>query len=79
MDDKQRIGMRIAEVRKQKGFSQRKLAELVGTDYATITRVELGKNSTGIDVLARICKPLGLRVELVDIEDEGENRSGEHV
>lgn len=69
MDDKQRIGRRIAEVRGKKGFTQRKLAELAGMRYSMLVSIELGKNSTGIEVLARICKPLGLRVELVEVKD----------
>lgn len=80
MNDRERIGKRVAAARKAKGYTQTELAELAGIDRGSLAKVEAGKYfSTGIDVLARICKPLGLRVELVDIEDEGENRSGEHV
>ncbi len=68
MDERQRIGKRIAEVRKAKGLSQAKLAGLTGLAPGHIARVELGKHSAGIDLLTRICEPLGLRIELIEKE-----------
>lgn len=64
----ERIGKQIAEARKKKGISQANLAELTNTSYAHISRIELGKHSVGIEVLDRICKPLDLKIELVEIE-----------
>lgn len=45
MDERERIGKRIAELRKQKGLSQVKLAELAGIDLGHIARIELGRYS----------------------------------
>lgn len=70
MDERQRIGKRIAEVRKAKGLSQAKLAGLTGLAPGHIARVELGQHSTGIDLLTRICEPLGLRIELIEKEQQ---------
>jgi transcriptional regulator with XRE-family HTH domain len=51
MNERERIGKRIAELRKRRGLSQAKLAELAGVDPGHIARIELGRYSTGIDIL----------------------------
>lgn len=60
MNDRERIGKRIAEIRKTKGLSQVKLAESAGIDPGHIARIELGKYSTGIDVLSKIAEVFGM-------------------
>ena len=60
-----RIGKRIAEIRKEKGISQAKLAELSGIDSGHIARIELGKYSTGIDILCRIADALDYSIDFV--------------
>lgn len=67
MDERERIGKRIAELRRQKGLSQAKLAELTGIDPGHIARIELGRYSTGIDILAKIGHALGCRVDFIEI------------
>jgi len=64
-NERTRIGKRIAELRKEKGLSQAKLAELTGIDSGHIARIELGKYSTGIDVLYKISEALGYRIDFV--------------
>lgn len=66
MNDRERIGKRIAEIRKQKGISQAQLSELTGIAPGNIARIELGKYSTGIDILSRIAKALNYRVDFVE-------------
>jgi transcriptional regulator with XRE-family HTH domain len=66
MTDRERIGKRIAELRKKKGLSQVRLAELSGIDSGHIARIELGKYSTGIDILAKIGHALGCRVDFIE-------------
>lgn len=66
MNDRERIGKRIAELRKKKGLSQVRLAELSGIDSGHIARIELGKYSTGIDILARIGKALNCRIDFIE-------------
>ena len=73
MDDRERIGLMIATSRKEKGLSQRDLAGLTGLNYTNIWKIEKGKYSVGLDILSKICKALGKRVDIVDIpgnEDE---------
>ena len=66
MNDRERIGKRIAEIRKQKGISQAQLSELTGITPGNIARIELGKYSTGIDILSKIAKALNYRIDFVE-------------
>lgn len=65
-NDRQRIGKRIAELRKTKGLTQAKLAELAGLTPGNIARIETGKHSTGIDILSKIAFILDVRVDFVE-------------
>ena len=58
------IGKRIAELRKEKGMTQTQLAKKCGMAQPNIATIEAGKNSTTIDVLERITKALGVKIEL---------------
>lgn len=65
MNDRERIGKRIAELRMAKEISQAQLSELTGIAPGNIARIELGKYSTGIDILSKIAKELGYKVDFV--------------
>lgn len=65
LSDRVRIGLRIAELRKEKGLSQAKLAELTGIGSAHIARIELGRYSTGIDLLAKIAEVLEYKIDFI--------------
>lgn len=64
-ENRERIGQQIALLRKEKGLSQRALAELCGVTYQNINKIELGRYSVGLDILSKICDSLGceLRIE----------------
>lgn len=66
MNARERIGKRIAEIRKQKGISQAQLSELTGIAPGNIARIELGKYSTGIDLLSKIAQALNYRIDFVE-------------
>jgi len=61
------IGKQIAQLRKDCGYSQAKLAELTGMDPGNIARIELGKYSTGIDIISKIAKAFGSKFEFADL------------
>lgn len=65
MNERERIGQRIAELRKEKGISQAKLSELTGIGSGHIARIELGKYSIGIDTLAKIAEILEYKIDFV--------------
>lgn len=62
---KELLGMRIREVRKQRGLSQERLAEKVGVDPKQISRIEGGKSAPSLDTLEAIAKHL--QVEIKDL------------
>ncbi len=60
------IGEKIAEIRKQKGITQRELAQRLGMKQQSISRIENGENSTGIDLLTKIDNILEAKIEMVE-------------
>lgn len=54
------ISATVRYLRKQKGISQVKLAEISGVHEKTVMSVESGKHSITIDVLEKIAKAFGL-------------------
>lgn len=60
-----RIGGRIAELRKEKGLSQAKLAKLAGVHSSYIGKVELGKFDVGVGMLSKIGGALGVELDFV--------------
>lgn len=65
MTERERIGKRIAEIRKETGISQAKLAEMSGLDQGHIARIELGKYNVGIDTLSKIAEVFNKKIEIV--------------
>ena len=63
--ERERIGKRIAELRKAKGLTQAQLAEKTGFSQSNIGRIETGRYSVGLDVLTKIADALWATVELV--------------
>ena len=61
---KQLIGNNVKKYRKLKGLKQSELAELVGVEDKTISRIEVGGNYPSFDLLIRSAKALDK--ELVD-------------
>lgn len=66
MNHRERIGKRIAEIRKKRGLTQEQLSELTGFQRANIGKIETGRYSVGIDVLHKICEALNVEIALID-------------
>jgi transcriptional regulator with XRE-family HTH domain len=64
-DNRLRIGQRIIDLRKEQGLSQNQLAQKAGIEQATISRLEKGAFSVGVDVLAKVLEALGASVEII--------------
>lgn len=58
-----KLGKRIRELRKNKGFSQEEFAHEVGLDRAYIGRVERGESNITILNIIRISYALKVKVE----------------
>lgn len=62
---KQLLAMRLKELRKSRGLTQEKLAELIGRDTKHISKLEIACSYPSVETLERIA--LALSVELKDI------------
>lgn len=60
-----RIGQRIAEIRKQKGWTQEELAIRCGLGRSHIVRIEQGCYNVQVDTLALIADAFGMTVDFV--------------
>lgn len=61
---KKKIGNNLKRLRLEKGLKQSELAEIVGVEDKTISRIEVGGNYPSMDLLVRLSEALGC--ELVD-------------
>lgn len=68
MNERERIGKRIAELRHARGLSQVQLAEISGVGYSHIARIEKGRYSVGIDTLSKISEALNVQVDFIKRE-----------
>ena len=64
--ERQRIGRRIAELRKEQNMTQAQLADRCGIAQAHIARIETGRYSVGLDTLAQIATALGRSIDFVE-------------
>lgn len=63
--ERQRIGQRIAQLRKERGITQQELAERTGMQQGNIARIEAGKYSARFDTLQIIAEAMGMTVDFV--------------
>lgn len=68
MDIKQKFGVKIKELRKQKGLSQEKLANLAEIDRTYLPTIEKGERNVSIEVVEKLAKALDVKVK--DLFDE---------
>jgi len=67
IEERKRIGHRIAELRKEQNMTQAQLAERCGIAQAHIARIETGRYSVGLDTLAQIATALGRSIDFVEV------------
>jgi transcriptional regulator with XRE-family HTH domain len=66
-----KLGKKICEIRKEKGFSQKRLAELVGVAQSTMSYIEKGQKSPTVSTLNAICEGLSVSLfDVLDLDDE---------
>lgn len=61
-----RIGSRIATLRKLKGWSQEELSERAGLQRTHISRIEAGKYAVTFEVVEAIAEAFGMTVDIID-------------
>ena len=57
------FGKHLKYLRESKGYSQEKLAEIVGLEYQTISRIETGFYFTSYENLQKISSALGVTIK----------------
>ena len=65
--ERQRMGERIATLRKEKGMTQQELADMIGMQRNHISRIEQGRYSVGFDTLTAIGEVLGKKLDYIEI------------
>ena len=63
---RERIGQRIAALRKLRNWSQEELAHFAGMQRSHISRIEVGKYAPNIDTLQAIAEALDMTVDIID-------------
>ena len=77
MTDKQkqqtrdRIGLRIMDLRKLAGLTQEQLSERAGLQRSHISKIEAGKYAVTFETIQSIAEALGMTVDIVDTRLEG--------
>ncbi|WP_163329431.1 helix-turn-helix domain-containing protein (plasmid) [Desulfurobacterium thermolithotrophum] len=60
---REQLGKRIAHLRKEKGLTQEKLAELCNIDISYVGQIERGLKTPSLKVLFKISNALSLKLE----------------
>ncbi len=55
------LGKRIKEIRKRRGYTQEKLAELAGIETPSMSNIENGKNYPNFETLEKLSAALDVR------------------
>ena len=63
---RERIGKRIAALRKLSGLSQEQLAERAGLQRTHVSRIEAGKYAVTFETIQAIAEALGMTVDIID-------------
>jgi transcriptional regulator with XRE-family HTH domain len=66
------VGEMYALARKERGLTQQEVAEVSGVKRPNIARLEGGKHSPTVDMLARVADSMGMRLELHLVDKEAE-------
>lgn len=59
------LGSRISNARKQKGYSQERLADLTGLDRVAIGYIEQGRRHPTVTTVYKISKALEIKLEQI--------------
>lgn len=68
------VGSRLAKARRQRGMTQRQMADALGMSLSHVTQVERGAKSPSLDVLARWA--VACRVTLAEVFRDIESDMG---
>ncbi len=63
MNIKQKFGQKIKNLRKSKGISQEKLANLAEIDRTYLPTIEKGERNVSIEIVEKLAKALGVKIK----------------
>lgn len=66
--ERKKVGDKIKELRLAQNLTQEQLAEKAGILRTTLSRIELGKYSVGVDILSKIANALNCTIEFISIK-----------
>ena len=61
-----RIGLRIATLRKMQGMTQEQLADKAGLQRTHVGMIEAGKYAVTLETIQAIAEALGMTVDIID-------------
>ena len=68
---RERIGNRIAALRKKAGLTQEQLADRAGLQRTHVGRIEAGRYAVTLEVVQAIAQAIGMTVDIIDPRLEG--------
>lgn len=71
-DKKNQIIDQYIAIRKQKGYSQEKIAEMTGIARTNIVRIESKMNVPTLEILLKLATALDMELEIKFVEREGD-------
>ena len=70
-ETRDRIGLRIASLRKMEGLTQDELSIRAGLQRTHVSRIEAGKYAVTLETIQAIAEALGMTVDIIDPALEG--------
>ena len=63
---RQEVGAKIKEIRERRGMTTSDVANIVGIDRATVSKLETANWSPTLDQVLRIAAAVGVRLEIIE-------------
>ena len=63
MDKKKLLGRRIKEIRKNRGLTQEKLAELIDIETCSLSAIEIGRHYPSMPTIVKIAEKLNVELK----------------
>lgn len=65
MDKKKLLGKRIKEIRKSRGLTQEKLAELIDIETCSLSAIEIGRHFPSMPTIVKIAQMLDVELKTI--------------
>jgi transcriptional regulator with XRE-family HTH domain len=72
---RKKIGLFLADLRAEKGYTQQEAAEAIGSTRVSVGKLERGEDNYSIDMLISYMRLLNVHIELSELTAENNNRT----